>query len=70
MKKGSQSRRCGHCNRIVFRIVPEKSTLGISFSKAETVLDFRFRKERSDGYGHYYCMDCLKKLFPDEYKTA
>lgn len=71
MKKGSRSRKCGNCNRIVFWIVPDKvvstSLMPIVSSTTRTVLDFRFRKENRDGSGHYYCMDCLRKLFPGEY---
>ena len=67
MKKGSRSRKCGRCNRIVFWSVPEKYVLGLCFSSMKKVLDNRFIKEKPDGSGHYYCMDCLHEMFPDKY---
>ena len=67
MKKGSTSRTCGRCKRIVMWFVPEKSVLGFPVSSVKKVLDNRFVKENKDGSGHYYCMDCLRKMFPDQY---
>ena len=67
MKKGSQSRKCGRCNRIVFWLVPDEVILGIQSGHTRKVRDFRFRKENKDGSGHYYCIECLKKMFPNEY---
>lgn len=67
MKKGSSSRKCGRCKQIVFWSVPEQSILGIQFCSVKTVRDHRFVKEKPDGSGHYYCMDCLKQMFPDKY---
>lgn len=67
MKKGSSSRKCGRCKQIVFWSVPEHSILGIRFCSVKKVRDHRFIKEKPDGSGHYYCMDCLKQMFPDKY---
>lgn len=67
MKKGSSSRKCGRCKRIVFWSVPDHDILGIRFCSVKKVLDHRFIKENADGSGHYYCMDCLRKMFPNKY---
>lgn len=67
MKKGSKSRKCGACNRTVMWFIPDHNILGIQFDRCETVREFRFRKENPDGSGHYYCMDCLRRMFPNEY---
>jgi len=69
MKKGSSARKCGRCHRIVWWSVPDgKPILGlVQMSTVKKVLDYRFVKENKDGSGHYYCMDCLKVLYPDKY---
>lgn len=67
MKKGSYSRKCGRCRRIVVWFVPDKVILGIPSVTSKKVLDFRFVKEKKDGSGHYYCIDCLRAMFPDKY---
>ena len=69
MKKGSSARKCVRCNRIVFWSVPDGNPiLGlVQMCTVKKVLDHRFIKENPDGSGHYYCMDCLKQMFPDKY---
>lgn len=67
MKKGSQSRKCRRCKKIVMWFIPDRNILGIQFDRTEVVRSFRFVKENPDGSGHYYCMDCLKVLYPDKY---
>jgi len=67
MKKGSSARKCKRCKRIVFWSVPDKDILGIRFCHVEKKLDHRFIKEKPNGYGNYYCMDCLHVMFPNEY---
>ena len=67
MKEASMSRKCGKCKRVVVRFIPDHSILGIQICNSEKVRDFRYVKENPDGSGHYYCMDCLKKMFPNKY---
>lgn len=68
MKKGSKARKCGSCGRVVFWIIPDKPMLNwLPTSTTQKVLDYRYRKEKGAEYGHYYCMNCLKQKFPDEY---
>lgn len=47
--------------------VPHTSVLGLQVNDVKKVLDNRFVKENKDGSGHYYCMDCLREMFPDKY---
>ena len=67
MKKGSTARKCGRCKQIVMWSVPDHSILGIPFYTMKKVRPNRFVREKPDGSGHYYCMDCLKEMFPDKY---
>ena len=69
MKKGSSSRKCGRCKRIVFWSIPDgKPVLGlVQMCTMKKVLDHRYVKEPGAQYGHYYCMDCLKQMFPGKY---
>ena len=69
MKKGSSARKCGRCKRIVWWSIPDgKPILGLMQPcKMKTVRDYRYVKEKGEPYGHYYCMDCLKQMFPDKY---
>ena len=69
MKNGSSSRKCGRCKRIVFWSVPDgKPILGlVQMCTMKKVLDHRYVKEDGAKYGNYYCMDCLKQMYPGKY---
>ena len=68
MKKGSRSRKCKLCRQIIFWSIPKQTILGlVTVCDMKTVRPFRFIKEKPDGSGNYYCMDCLKFMYPDKY---
>lgn len=65
MKKGSQARKCYSCKRIVFWFVPKGDVLGIPFCETKKILPYRIRKE--DKFNRYFCLDCLRRMYPGEY---
>lgn len=70
MKKGSKSRKCSDCGRIIFWMVPDSSVLGMQFCTTKSVRKWRYVRmkssRRGEYIGRYLCLDCLNKTDPEK----
>lgn len=55
-------RRCNKCGRVLYRLTPTETCLLGTVNRMTKVREWRYIREKSG----YYCMDCIKVLFPDE----
>lgn len=58
----SKPRKCAKCGRVVFRLIPYQSCCLGTINRLQKVRDYKYIHEKSC----YFCMDCIKVLFPDK----